>query len=152
MQLQYDNGYAGAALWLDAGGDQAGGPDLDKLREALGPESFDRFRALGDLMHKHHPVGVRYAYLTFIAVTPQRQGTGIGRLLLDAKLTQLDEAGTPAYLEASNERSRNLYMRVGYQPTGDPFTLPGGPPMYPLWREPTRHRWTVNSRGPSRDQ
>jgi ribosomal protein S18 acetylase RimI-like enzyme len=150
VQLSFDNGYAGAALWLHAAGDHphAGGPDPDKLREALGPDSFNRFQVLGDLMHQHHPVGVRHAYLTFIAVTPQRQGTGIGRQLLDTKLTQLDQARTPTYLEASNARSRELYLRAGYQPSGDPFTLPGGPPMYPLWREPAQHPLSFNTRWP----
>jgi ribosomal protein S18 acetylase RimI-like enzyme len=148
VQLHYDNGYAGAALWLEAGDKdgQAGGPDMEKLREALGPDGFDRFLVLGDLMHKHHPVGVRHAYLTFVGVPPERQQEGIGRLLLETKLVQLDQAGTPAYLESSSPRSRYLYLRLGFRPLGDPFTLPGGPPMYPLWREPPRPRWTFNTR------
>jgi ribosomal protein S18 acetylase RimI-like enzyme len=149
VQLHYDNGYAGAALWLDGGGpdsEQASGPDMDKIREALSPDSLERFQVLGDLMRKHHPVKVRHAYLTFVGVLPQRQGNGIGRLLLETKLAQLDRAGTPAYLEASNARSRNLYVRLGFRPLGDPFTLPGGPAMYPLWREPPRPRWTFNTR------
>lgn len=145
------NGYTGAALWWDVDdGEQAAGPDIDKLREALGSDIFDRFLLLEELMTKHHPVGVRHAYLPFIGVTPHRQGQGTGRLMLETKLAELDQAGIPAYLEATSERSVRLYQRLGFHPLGDPFTLSdGGPPMWPMWRTAgQQHRWPVNSRRP----
>jgi len=51
----------------------------------------------------------------------------------------LDRTGSPAYLEASSPRTRDLYLAHGYvlRP-GAPFHLPGsGPPMWPMWRDPS---------------
>jgi hypothetical protein len=43
----------------------------------------------------------------------------------------------PAYLEASSPRARDLYLRHGYTLRPDaPFRLPGGPPLWGMWREP----------------
>jgi len=42
----------------------------------------------------------------------------------------------PAYLEASTERNRGLYLRHGFADRGG-LRLPGdGPRMWPMWREP----------------
>jgi len=149
VALHFNNGYTGAALWLDTGTTQDVAPDMNRVQEALGDEGFERFMVLDELMHKHHPVGVHHSYLPFIAVSPHWQGQGIGRLLLQTRLAQLDEAGTPAYLEASSERSRNLYARLGFRPLDgvERFTLPdGGPDLWPMWWAPEPHRWPVNSR------
>jgi ribosomal protein S18 acetylase RimI-like enzyme len=106
---------------------------------------------------------VWHAYLPFIVVSPQRRGHGVGRLLLETKLAELDRAGVPAYLEASSEPGVRLYQRLGFDLVGVRFTLPGGglvdaagaevtnddaPPVWPMWREarlehrPANTRWT----------
>ena len=41
-----------------------------------------------------------------------------------------------AYLEASDERTRRIYLRHGYADHGSPIELPGGPFMYPMVRHP----------------
>ena len=41
----------------------------------------------------------------------------------------------PAYHEASSPRNRALYERHGYVTQGE-FTLPDGPPLWPMWRDP----------------
>lgn len=43
---------------------------------------------------------------------------------------------SPAYLEASSERSKALYERLGWEFTGEAVRLPGGPLMWPMWRKP----------------
>jgi GNAT superfamily N-acetyltransferase len=148
VHLHFDDGYQGAALWLDiAQGEQPGnGVDVEAFRDVFGPDAYDRWVTLVRLMRQHHPAHIRHAYLPFIAVNPARQGRGIGRALLEYKLPQLDEAGVPAYLEASSARSLRLYSRVGFQPFGSLITLPEGPDMYPLWRVPQRHRRRPNER------
>lgn len=146
VAVHCDNGYRGAALWLEAGTGQDTEPDMTRVQEALGDEGFERFMVLDELMQRHHPVDVRHAYLPFIGVRTEWQGRGIGRLLLETKLDQLDEAGIPAYLEASSGRSCFLYRRVGFLPLGDPFALPGGPQLHPMWREPKRQPQPGNSR------
>ena len=69
------------------------------------------------------------------------KASGIGTALLRAHHATLDDAGMPAYLEAADLRTRQLYLRHGYvlQPNA-PFHLPGGgPDMWPLWRHPRPH-------------
>ena len=45
-------------------------------------------------------------------------------------------SGIPAYLEASGPDSRRLYLRHGYADYGPRIDLPGGPALYPMWRQP----------------
>jgi hypothetical protein len=73
----------------------------------------------------------------FCAAPARRQGTGTA--LLRACHHHLDyDLGAAAYLEASSLRARRLYLRHGYTGHGPPIHLPGGPPMWPMWREPAR--------------
>jgi hypothetical protein len=55
---------------------------------------------------------------------------------MNARHAILDRDGTSAYLEASDHAKRDLYTRYGYTELGPPIQLPGGPPMYPMWRQP----------------
>jgi hypothetical protein len=48
----------------------------------------------------------------------------------------LDDQGIPAYLEASDKRTRRLYLAYGYADHGSPIELADGVQMYPMWREP----------------
>ena len=43
-----------------------------------------------------------------------------------------DWQGIAAYLEASGQRTRDLYLRHGYADHGEPIGLPDGPSMYPM--------------------
>jgi GNAT superfamily N-acetyltransferase len=70
-----------------------------------------------------------------LAVSPGRQGQGTGTALLRAYHQMLDKARVPAYLEASDLRTRQFYLRHGYTDHGRPVQLPDGPLMYPLWRQ-----------------
>lgn len=74
-----------------------------------------------------------HLYLPVIAVLPSRRGRGLGGALLSHRLTDTD---LPAYLEASSERNAALYGRHGFIPLGEPITLPDGPDIRPMWREP----------------
>jgi ribosomal protein S18 acetylase RimI-like enzyme len=77
-----------------------------------------------------------HAHLTFLGTEPERQGEGIGSLLLRRSLARLDREGVPAYLEASTPRNRALYLRHGFVDM-DRMQLPGGgPELWRMWREP----------------
>ena len=75
-------------------------------------------------------------HLAILAVRPDRQGQGTGTALLHAHHAILDTEGIVAYLEASDERTRGIYLRHGYADYGNPITLVGGPSMYPMVRHP----------------
>jgi GNAT superfamily N-acetyltransferase len=88
------------------------------------------------LMGKHHPTEPHF-YLAFAGTLPDRQGRGIGSTLIKTVLARCDDEHIPAYLEATADRNRRLYERLGFE-TRARIDLPEGPPMWGMWREPKR--------------
>ncbi len=127
---------AASAVWYSvAGGELRGGDELGARLEQVDPGN-DRLPELGRRTEAVHPVDRDHAYLQAIAVTSGRQGRGLGTALLAPVLERCDRLALPAYLEASNDGSRRLYERLGFRTLDPVVSLPGGPPMYPMWREP----------------
>jgi ribosomal protein S18 acetylase RimI-like enzyme len=127
-----DNAVAGA-VWTPPGAeedDKLG----DRLAEISGPDA-ERLLAAFALMEANHPHQPHH-YLFLLATRPEMQSHGIGSRLLRPVLEQCDRDATPAYLEATSENSRRLYLRHGFEPVGE-IRLPGGPSMWPMWREPS---------------
>jgi GNAT superfamily N-acetyltransferase len=109
-------------------------PDYVPRLEVACGRWTDRFLVMDDLFDHHHPTAPHH-HLAFLAVTPQRQRHGIGSALLERHHTRLDALGMPAYLETPTASNLEFYRRHGYT-VGQPFYLPGGPPFWPMWREP----------------
>lgn len=127
------DGLAGAAIWFNHATAEAAipeGPDL-RLEEVFGPDA-GRWQALDRLMSAHHLAGP-HLYLFAIGVLPAHQGTGIGGHLLGHGHQR--QGGLPAYLEATSSDSRRLYHRHAYADLGR-IDLPGGPPLWRMWRLP----------------
>jgi len=129
---------AGAALWVPPEAESMDEHAAEKwgqrLSEVMGPDTA-RMVELMAALDEHHPHGSLY-YLNLVAVDPQRQGQGVGSMLLEHVLERCDREETPAYLEATSEGGKRLYERHGFEAL-EPFTLPGGPPLYPMWRQPS---------------
>ncbi|MFF4798625.1 GNAT family N-acetyltransferase [Streptomyces sp. NPDC001351] len=129
------------ALWLSVpatehdAAEDAADDGAAQLRAAVDPEN-ERVELIARLTAEIHPAGRAHEYLWMIGVTPERQGEGLGSTLVQHVLDRCDREGLPAYLEASNARSRVLYERLGFELTGRPLDLPSGPQMWPMWREP----------------
>ncbi|NBM15624.1 GNAT family N-acetyltransferase [Streptomyces sp. GC420] len=100
------------------------------------PEGDDRGSLIARLTGELHPRGREHKYLMMIAVAPGRQREGIGTALISTVLEDCDREGVAAYLEASSARSRDLYVRLGFEFLGRTVELPDGPRMWPMWREP----------------
>jgi GNAT superfamily N-acetyltransferase len=124
---------AAVAVWLPRGAEPPPVPDLTPL-----PAELDRLRTFLTVSEQRHPTGRAHLYLVFLGVLPQAQGRGHGGALLRDRLARADAAGLPAYLEASSPRNLPLYERHGFRPDGDPISLPDGPQVWPMWREPHR--------------
>jgi GNAT superfamily N-acetyltransferase len=130
-----------AALWLPV---SAAGPappaGYDARLAAATGRWHSQFTAFDATLDRHHPAGTAHHHLALLAVHPHHQGQGTGSLLL-AHHAALDHERIPAYLEAATVRTRRLYTRYGYVLRSDaPIRLPGGgPPMWPMWREPYQH-------------
>ena len=116
--------HLGAAFWAAHGSAFAAALEHD----------LDRLSALSEQMDAHHPAEPHW-YLLAIGVSPDRQGGRLGSALLAHTLAIADDAGAPAYLEATSPRSRALYERHGFVATAE-LALPDGPPVWPMWREP----------------
>jgi GNAT superfamily N-acetyltransferase len=125
------------ALWLPAG---PGAPDdppgySERLAAATAPWTA-RFTVFDQALEARHPE-TAHEHLAILAVLPGRQCHGTGTTLLRARHQDLDDTATPAYLEASSPRARELYLRHGYTDHGPPVQLPGsGPAMRPMIRQP----------------
>ncbi|MDT8433991.1 MAG: GNAT family N-acetyltransferase [Anaerosomatales bacterium] len=86
-------------------------------------------------IERHHPQEPHY-YLFFLGVDPERQGEGIGSRMMASVLARCDTQRMPAYLEATRPDLVPFYERFGYRPL-EPFRIPyGGPPLYPMLRQP----------------
>jgi GNAT superfamily N-acetyltransferase len=131
---------AAAALWIPIGVDPTGPPaGYDQRLAAATTPWTARFRAFDAALDAHHPAGTPHHHLAILAVRPDRQGQGTGTALLRSYHQMLDgQVGAPAYLEASDLRTRQTYLRHGYADHGPPIRLPDGPQMYPMWRD-NRH-------------
>jgi GNAT superfamily N-acetyltransferase len=125
------------ALWLPSGEEPASPPDgYDERLAAVTSSWAGRFQVFDQMLAARHPAGYAHHHLAILAVRPDRKGYGLGSALLRAHHEALDRDHIPAYLEASDLRSRRLYLAHGYTDHGAPIQLPGGPLMYPMWRRP----------------
>jgi GNAT superfamily N-acetyltransferase len=126
---------AAAALWIPTAGPAAPpGGYTERLAAITGPD-VGRFMSFDEALDAHHPVGVTHHHLAILAVHPDWQDIGIGTALLDTHHAILDQQGIPAYLEASDTGTRDLYQRHGYELRPDnPIRLPAGPDIWPMWR------------------
>jgi ribosomal protein S18 acetylase RimI-like enzyme len=126
-----------AALWVPPGQP----PVPDEQAEAFGHRleqmagvDAERVLAISKLIGEHHPPG-SYRFLQFIGVEPAGQGRGAGSALLAHMLEHCDRERVPAYLDATSPLNKRLYERHGFR-AGDAYAPKGGPPLWPMWREP----------------
>jgi GNAT superfamily N-acetyltransferase len=85
-------------------------------------------------VERHHPKD-KHLYLGVLGVDPVRQGAGLGSALLAPGLALCDREGLAAYLETGKERNLAFYGRHGFGVI-DRLTLPTGPPVWLMRREP----------------
>lgn len=121
-----------AAVWAppDAEDDEQLGEQVGEIAA----ESVDRVFELMGLMEEKHPAESHY-YLFLLGTVPGRQGQGLGSALMKPVLDRCDRDGVPAYLEATSEGNKRLYLRHGFEVV-DEIQLPDGPTLWCMWRTP----------------
>jgi GNAT superfamily N-acetyltransferase len=127
---------AAAAVWTPPGGqptEEEMAELAPHLAEATGEYAGRLFEFLA-LMDDKHPKAPHF-YLFLLGTRPGWQSQGIGSALLRAVLDGCDETATPAYLEASSEGNKRLYLRHGFEVT-DELRLRDSPPLWCMWRPP----------------
>jgi GNAT superfamily N-acetyltransferase len=82
-----------------------------------------------------HPPHPHHWFLSVLGTDPDHQGHGVGSALIRAVTDRCDEQGLPAYLESSKESNLAFYARHGFEVVRE-LTIPGGPSVWPMWREP----------------
>lgn len=130
-----------AAVWFP----QMTGPtpppdDYDTRLAAACGAATSRFQLLDEHFDNTHPHVFPHHYLAYLATRPDQQSCGLGTALLRHHHQHLDHHGVPVFLHASCARTRDFYQRHGYEALSEPFQLPDGPPMWPMWREPNPPR------------
>ena len=126
-------GFMGAALWLRPGVELDGERVGELMQRAVAEADREKVFALFEEMGKYHPHEPIW-YLATIGVDPAHQGKGVGAALLAHTLAEVDREAKPAYLEASSERSRDLYARHGFEVIGT-IQVADSPTMFPMVRE-----------------
>lgn len=96
---------------------QAKGPLLAGLPTALRTARIDHE------MRKRHP-HYRHYYLWILGVEPERQGQGLGSVLLRSLSARAEADGVPCYLETDKPTSVKIYERHGYQVVSEDILPP----------------------------
>jgi ribosomal protein S18 acetylase RimI-like enzyme len=131
-----DDGVDAVCVWEPPGAWKVSlGAQLALLPGMLGVYRGRLPRVLGALnaIEKNHPAEP-HEYLAFVGVAPERQGRGIGSMVMKPILDRCEAEGIPAYLEASSVRSRALYERHGFAVTEEVSIGKGAPPVWRMWR------------------
>jgi GNAT superfamily N-acetyltransferase len=121
-----------AAVWIPPGV-ETDEEMVATLGEVSGEYESRLFTAL-KLMEEIHPVEPHH-YLFLLGTRLEWQSRGIGSDLIRSVLEVCDRDQVPAYLEATSEANRRLYLRHGFEVTGE-IQLPDGPTMWRMWRRP----------------
>jgi ribosomal protein S18 acetylase RimI-like enzyme len=135
----------GAALWLPPGKwHLSPWQQLRLLPSMLAVSTRDlpRLVSVLQLIEKKHPREPPHFYLAVLGVEPEFQGRGFGGALMQPVLERCDREGVPAYLESSKRRNIVLYERHGFRVVEELRVPRGGPPIWPMWRDPARPRAT----------
>jgi ribosomal protein S18 acetylase RimI-like enzyme len=122
---------------VDVLGDRGAAVWFDRTKPVPLPRDYaatGRFRLMDDTFDAHHPDAPHH-HLAFLAVAPEHQGRGVGSELLKHHHVLLDELRVAAFLEASSPGNVEFYERHGYHVLGEPYRLPDGPMMWPMWWE-----------------
>ena len=125
--------YMGACLWLRPGVEPDQEPLIELVQQAIPESDQENVFAMLEMMGEYHPHEPLW-YLPVIGVDPARQGHGLGSALLSHVLAKVDSEGMPAYLEASSPRSRELYLRHGFEVTGT-IQVADSPSFWPMLRK-----------------
>ena len=134
-----DGQVLGAAVWF-AGRPPFPSEPFERYLAGVGTAAV-RLRQMEAFLLATHPGGDG-DYLRFLAVVGDRRGVGLGSLLLDHHLTELDRVGRAATVEAVSARGLALCRQHGFVQIAPGFSGSGQnqsrPIMVPMRRDPAR--------------
>ncbi|WBB67850.1 hypothetical protein [Micromonospora sp. WMMD812] len=107
-------------------------------------DHLDRFRRLDRLLTVRRPTEA-HNHLAFLAVQPAAWHAARTAGLLARCLVRMDRLALPAYAEVATAAEAALYARHGYV-AREPFALPDGTTIHPLWRRPAAQPQATRTR------
>lgn len=132
------DGAPGAAYWDPPGQWKTRTREVVQLAplmlRGMGRRTVGALRGLGR-MEKAHAQHPEHYYLAVLGTRPDHQGRGIGAALMAPVLSTCDADGVGAYLESSKDSNIPYYRRFGFEVVGE-VAFPGGPTLWPMWRDP----------------
>lgn len=127
-------GSRAVVLWLTDGVEPDGETVMEIFASTLDKERLQDIGGVFERMDALHPT-VEHWYLPLIGVDPMMQGQGLGSALLRHGLAICDSNRVPAYLEATNPRNRDLYLRHRFDVVEE-IQVGSAPPLWSMLREP----------------
>ena len=112
-------------------------PELPRYARAVGLRGLVTGMRLELALARFRPRAPHW-YLAELGVRDGARDRGVGSALLRFRLTTIDAARLPAYLESSSERNRTLYRRFGFNTLHRISRLPHADPAG-MWR-PSQER------------
>ena len=126
------------AMWAPPGAEELTTAEESKLADLVGDLiGGDHANAVLGVLARFeaaHPHDVPHYYLSIVATHDDHRGHGIGEALLAENLRHVDAQHMPAYLESSNPRNLQRYMRLGFEPTGEIEVPDGRSTVITMWR------------------
>ena len=120
-KLVVDEAELGAAVWRlprDRAVRQLATTEKERfLARALGEPGLLAYREITEFMSQQsrQVVPSRVWYLSILGISPEAQGQGLGRQLLEPTLAEADAGGMSCYLETFSTRNVGFYERLGFE-------------------------------------
>jgi GNAT superfamily N-acetyltransferase len=132
QEIMTTDAIVAGAVWIPPGAevDERVWTALGEMSEEYAP----RLAQFVELLEERYPDDPHH-YLFAIGTRQEWQGQGLGSALMRPVLEVCDRDAIPAYLEATSEHNKRLYLRNGFEVVGE-IPLPDGPSLWPMWREP----------------
>ena len=110
---------------------------LRELKKAIPRDAYERFMAFSDEVAWHENPYARYDYLDvlMLCVDPQRQGSGLGRELIEFSMNRSRQMRAPLLIETDMPQNAQMYQHFGCK-LMRAFTASNGVTRYNLiWRD-----------------
>lgn len=134
-QAYFVGDHDGAALWLPPGVHVDEEKAIETMTTTVDQAVLEQAAGLLEKLDDYHPHDEPCWYLAVLGIDINKQGRGLGALLMKDVLARCDETGTLAYLESSNPRNVSFYQRHGFE-IMDELSLGNPEPLTPMIRHP----------------
>ncbi len=153
-KLVVDEAGLGAAVWLlprDRAARQRAKTEKARfLSRTLGESGLHAYRQITEFMSRQSRpvVPSRVWYLSILGISPEAQGKGLGRQLIEPTLAEADAGDMSCYLETFGTRTVGFYERLGFEQAAS-HVEPTTGARYAVMRRRPRPAVSSSARGPA---